>query len=232
VLALTSIFLLLVAQGLRAGVLQRKYMTGQKQLIEREQDLRKANAALERISQIDPLTNIANRRRFDIALDQAARRALREKKPIALLVIDVDYFKGINDVHGHSYGDVCLVSVARVLGQQAKRPYDLLARYGGDEFLLLLPDTGLPGAEAIAERVHKAISSLGLENQASPMGELLTVSVGLGVSDAEFKIGAAALMDLGDRALNEAKRRGRNQTWVQVPAGSPQLMSGAGGTRE
>lgn len=228
VLALTSIFLLLVAQGLEAGVLQRKYMTGQRQLIESEQDLRKANAALERISQIDPLTNIANRRRFDIALDQAARRAMREKKPIALLVIDLDFFKGINDVHGHSYGDVCLVSVTRVLGQQAKRPYDLLARYGGDEFLLLLPDTGLQGAEAVAERIHKAVASLGLENQASPMGELLTVSVGLGVSDAEFKIGAAALMDLADRALHEAKRKGRNQTCVHRPAGGPELVGGGG----
>lgn len=227
VLALSSIFLLLVAQGLEAGVLQRKYMMGQRQLIESEQDLRKANAALERISQIDPLTNIANRRRFDIALDQAARRAMREKKPISLLVIDLDFFKGINDVHGHSYGDVCLVSVARVLGNQAKRPYDLLARYGGDEFLLLLPDTGLQGAEAIAERIHKAVASLGLENQASPMGELLTVSVGVGVSDAEFKIGAAALMDLADRALYEAKRRGRNQTRVQMTEGGPELVGGA-----
>jgi diguanylate cyclase (GGDEF)-like protein len=228
VLALTSIFLLLVAQGVESGVLQRRYMLGQSLLIERELDLRKANGALERLSQIDPLTNIANRRRFDLALDQAGRRAVREKRPISLLIVDLDYFKGINDVHGHSYGDVCLVSMARMLGQQAKRPYDLLARYGGDEFLLLLPDTGADGATAIADRIHAAVAELGLENQASPMGERLTVSIGVGVSDAEFKIGGAALVDLADRALYEAKRRGRNQSCLQTPPGGPELVGGTG----
>lgn len=227
-LALASIFLLMLAQGLQFGVLQRRYMTGQILLEEREQDLRKANAALERQSQQDPLTNVANRRRFDIALDQAGRRALREKRPVALLLVDIDHFKGINDVHGHSYGDVCLVSVARTLGQQAKRPYDLLARYGGDEFFLLLPDTGARGAAAIAERIHLAIAALGLENHASPMAGRLTVSVGLGVSDGEFTIGAAALVDLADRALYEAKRQGRNQTCMRTPPGmGPELVGGA-----
>jgi len=230
-LALTSVFLLLLAQGLEAGVLQRRYMMGQVLLLEREQDLRKANAALENLAQIDPLTSIANRRRFDIALDQAARRALRQGKPIALLVIDLDHFKGVNDVHGHSYGDVCLVSVARVLGQQAKRPYDLLARYGGDEFLLLLPDTGAQGATLVAERIHAAIAILRLENRASPLSEHLTVSIGVGVSDDHFKIGASALVDLADRALYEAKRRGRNQTHMQMPEGTgPELVGGAHGT--
>jgi diguanylate cyclase (GGDEF)-like protein len=191
-LGLSSVFLLLVAQGLESGVLQRKFMTGQTHLLERERDLRAANASLEKLSQLDPLTNAPNRRRFDLALDQAARRAVRQKKPISLLVIDLDFFKGINDVHGHSYGDVCLVSVARLLGMQAKRPYDLLARYGGDEFFLLLPDTGARGAGAIADRIHDAIAKLGLENRASPFGGRLTVSVGVGVSDGEFRIGAAA----------------------------------------
>ncbi len=226
VLALSSVFLLLVAQGLVSGVLQRKFMTGQIQLLERERDLRAANASLEKLAELDPLTNVPNRRRFDQALDQAARRAVREKKPIALLVIDLDFFKGINDVHGHSYGDVCLVSVARLLGAQAKRPYDLLARYGGDEFFLLLPDTGARGATAISDRIHEAITKLGLENHASPLGGRLTVSVGVGVSDGEFRIGAAALVDLADRALYEAKRRGRNQTCLRTPLGGPELVSG------
>lgn len=225
-LALASIFLLLVAQGLEAGVLQRKYIIGQRQLIESERDLRKANSALERLSQLDPLTNTANRRRFDIALDQAGRRAVRQQRPVSLLIIDIDHFKGINDVHGHSYGDVCLVSVARVLGQQAQRPYDLLARYGGDEFLLLLPDTGSAGATAVADRVHKTIAALGLENQASGTGGHLTVSIGLGVSDSQFNTGAAGLVDLADRALYEAKRRGRNQTCLRTPEGGPELVQG------
>jgi diguanylate cyclase (GGDEF)-like protein len=228
VLALASIFLLLVVQGLEAGVLQRKYITGQTQLIDRERDLWEANAALEKLSQLDPLTNIANRRRFDLALDQAGRRALRQRKPISLLMIDLDFFKGINDAHGHSYGDVCLVSVARMLGLQARRPYDLLARYGGDEFFLLLPDTGAGGAAAIADRIHEAVGNMNLENRASPMGGRLTVSIGAGVSDAEFSIGAAALVDLADRALYEAKRLGRNQTCLRSPVSGPELVGNPG----
>jgi diguanylate cyclase (GGDEF)-like protein len=227
VLALGSIFLLLVVQGLESGVLQWKYLTGQTQLQERERDLWEANAALERLSQLDPLTNISNRRRFDLALDQAGRHAVRHKKPIALLIIDLDFFKGVNDVHGHSYGDVCLVSVARMLAMQAGRPYDLLARYGGDEFFLLLPDTGAHGAAAIADRIHAAVRKMDLENRASPMGGRLTVSVGAGVSDAEFRIGAAALVDLADRALYEAKKRGRNQTCLRTPVSGPELVGGA-----
>ncbi|MGO9436669.1 MAG: diguanylate cyclase domain-containing protein [Terracidiphilus sp.] len=226
VFALVSIFLLLVVQGLEAGVVQRKFLSGQALLLERERDLREANATLEKLSQLDPLTNIPNRRRFDEALDLAGRRAIRQKKPIALLVIDLDYFKGINNVHGHSYGDVCLVSVARMLGMQANRPYDLLARYGGDEFFLLLPDTGANGAAAIADRIHEAIKKMKLDNHASPLGGRLTVSVGAGVSDGEFRIGVAALVDLADRALYEAKRRGRNQTCVRTPVSGPELVGG------
>jgi diguanylate cyclase (GGDEF)-like protein len=212
---------------MESGVLQWKYLTGQTQLQERERDLWEANAALERLSQLDPLTNISNRRRFDLALDQAGRHAVRHKKPIALLIIDLDFFKGVNDVHGHSYGDVCLVSVARMLAMQAGRPYDLLARYGGDEFFLLLPDTGAHGAAAIADRIHAAVRKMDLENRASPMGGRLTVSVGAGVSDAEFRIGAAALVDLADRALYEAKKRGRNQTCLRTPVSGPELVGGA-----
>lgn len=228
ILALASIFLLLLAQGLEAGVLQRKFLTGQELLLERERALREANATLEKLSELDPLTNISNRRRFDAALDQAGRRAARQRKPIALLMVDVDYFKGINDVHGHGYGDVCLVSLARTLGMQAKRPYDLVARYGGDEFFLLLPDTGAHGAAAMADRIQAAVRKINLENRGSPIGGRLTVSVGAGVSDGEFRIGVAALVDLADRALLEAKRRGRNQSYLRTPVSGPELVGGSG----
>lgn len=230
VLALSSIFLLLVAQALEAGVLQRKYLAGQALLLERERDLLQVNSTLEKLSQLDPLTNLSNRRRFDAALDQAGRRALRQKKPISILIVDFDYFKDLNDQHGHSYGDLCLVSVARALGAQAKRPYDLVARYGGDEFYLLLPDTGANGAAAMADRIHAAIRSMELQNSASPVGGRFTVSVGAGVSDAEFRIGAAALVDLADRALLEAKKRGGGQTSIKTPVSGPELISGGAAT--
>jgi len=230
VLALSSIFLLLVAQALEAGVLQRKYLAGQALLLERERDLLQVTATLEKLSQLDPLTNLSNRRRFDAALEQAGRRAMRQKKPISILVVDFDYFKGLNDQHGHSYGDLCLVSVARALGAQTRRPYDLVARYGGDKFFILLPDTGANGAAAMADRIHAAIADMKLQNRASPVGGRFTVSVGAGVSDAEFRVGAAALIDLADRALLEAKRRGGGQTSVKTPVSGPELISGGATT--
>src|ERR1700728_1204777 len=118
------------------------------------------------------------------------------------------------------------------VGLQARRPYDLLARYGGDKFFLLLPDTGANGAAAIADRIHQAILSMNLENRASPLGGRLTVSVGAGVSDAEFRVGAAALVDLADRALYEAKRRGRNQTCLRSPVSGPELVGGSSSPSE
>jgi len=169
VLALGSVFLLLVVQGLEAGVLQRKYLTGQTQLQERERGPVGSECGVGKMSQIDPLTNVSNRRRFDLALDQAGRRAMREKKPIALLVIDLDFFKGVNDVHGHSYGDVCLVSVARMLGMQAGRPYDLL-RAMAETNSFCSADTGGHGAAAIADRIHAA-SQDGLETARRRWGD-------------------------------------------------------------
>jgi diguanylate cyclase (GGDEF)-like protein len=216
VLALLAIFLLLAIQGLQAGVLQLNYLTGRVQLLDREQELRTANATLQQLSLLDPLTGIANRRRFDAALDSAWRRAVRRKQTIALLIIDVDYFKAINDQHGHTYGDECLVRVARVLGKQTGRPDDLLARYGGDEFFLLLPDTDDRGAMVIAERIHAAIRVQAPVNYSSSPQGSLTVSIGAGVIGAQSGKDPAELVDVADRALYEAKRLGRNTTHLQT----------------
>jgi diguanylate cyclase (GGDEF)-like protein len=216
VLALTAIFLLLVIQGLHGGVLQLNYLTGRLLLLEREQELREANATLQQLSLLDPLTKIANRRRFDAALDRAWRRALRKKHRIALLIIDVDFFKSINDRHGHAYGDECLVTVARLVEQQAGRPDDLLARYGGDEFFLLLPDTEKHGAEVVANRVQTTIKAQAQASLASPFEGRLTVSIGAAVIDADANTDPAVLVDAADKALYEAKRLGRNQTHMQV----------------
>lgn len=216
-LGLSAIFVLLLIQGLQSGVLQLNYLTGQTQLLEREQELQTANAALKQLSQLDPLTSIPNRRRFDVALDETWRTAVRKKHSIALLIIDIDFFKGVNDLHGHPYGDQCIIAVAQILDRQAGRPYDLLARYGGDEFLLLLPDTGVNGANTVAERIHAAVSNLNLENRVSPFGGRLTVSIGIGIVDAKAGVAPDVLVDITDDALYEAKRLGRNQTFTRKP---------------
>lgn len=216
VMGLGAIFLLLLIQSLHAGVVQLNYLAGQSLLLEREQELRVANGELERLSMLDPLTGIPNRRRFDAAFEEAWRRAMRKRTPVALMIIDVDYFKGINDLHGHSYGDECLVTVARIVGKQAQRPDDLLARYGGDEFVLLLPETDTRGASAVASRIHAAMERLALVNGASPFEHRITASIGIGVGDAKQGTSAAWLLDSADRALYEAKRLGRNQTCTRL----------------
>jgi diguanylate cyclase (GGDEF)-like protein len=211
VLALSAIFLLLLTQSLHAGVVQINYLASQDLLLERERQLRDANVNLERISLLDPLTGIPNRRRFTAALDDAWRRSLRSKMPIAVLMIDLDFFKGINDLHGHAYGDECLVKVTRALGQQIRRTDDLLARYGGEEFVVLLSETGEQGAKAVAERMHAAVAELKVPNDASPYERRLTISIGIGVSSPRLGVNPAALVEVADRALYEAKHLGRNR---------------------
>jgi diguanylate cyclase (GGDEF)-like protein len=218
VLALSAMFLLLVIQSLHAGVVQLNYLASRDQLLEREKELREANVNLERISLQDPLTGIPNRRRFTAALETAWRRSLRSKMQIAVLMIDVDYFKGINDLHGHAYGDECLATIARALGRQVHRLDDLLARYGGEEFVVLLSETGEEGAMAVAERMHTAVAELGVLNNASPFEGRLTVSVGIGVSSPILGVNPAALVEIADRALYEAKHLGRNRICAKTLA--------------
>lgn len=218
VLGLAAVFVLLLIQSMHAGVVQLSYVTTQSLLLKRELELENANANLELLSMLDPLTGIPNRRRFDDAFDTAWKRGLRKLEPLALLIIDLDFFKDINDLYGHTYGDECLVSVARALEQQAQRPDDLLARYGGDEFILLLPDTNASGAMEVAQQMHEAIRLLAAENSASPFGGLLTITVGIGVGQAEIAADPIALIDVADQALYQAKQMGRNRTCTRSSA--------------
>jgi diguanylate cyclase (GGDEF)-like protein len=213
VLGLSAIFIVLAIQGIHAAVVQLNYLTGRNLLLEREQDLRTANVALRQMSLEDPLTHIANRRRFDAALEIAWRGGTRRQQPLALLMIDVDFFKGVNDLHGHSYGDECLVLIARILNQQAHRPDDVVARLGGEEFVLLLPDTDVSGAAKVADRLLEAIRSLDVINQASPFDKKLTVSIGLAtVNHPQAGVDPTVLVDCADQALYDAKHQGRNRT--------------------
>jgi diguanylate cyclase (GGDEF)-like protein len=169
------------------------------------------NAVLRQMSMEDPLTHIANRRRFETDLEHSWRRGVRKRQPVALLMIDVDFFKGVNDLHGHSYGDECLVKIARMMKEHARRPDDIVARLGGEEFVLLLPDTDSAGAEAVAARLQEGIRDLGVINQASPLEKKLTISIGIGsVIEPQAGVDPAALVDCADEALYAAKHQGRN----------------------
>ena len=211
----TASFSLLVLQSLHAGAVQLNYVKVQSLLLKREKELQSANVAMEKLSMLDPLTAVPNRRRFDTVFDEAWRRAIRKKTPIALLIIDVDFFKGINDLHGHKYGDECLVAVARILRQEAGRPDDLLARYGGDEFALLLPETNGDGAMVVAERMHTAIHLLRAANDASPFQGFLTITIGIGAGVFEIGSDQAMLIEVADQALYQAKNMGEIEPFFQ-----------------
>lgn len=169
---------------------------------------------LERLSQEDGLTGIANRRNFDRALDKALRRAARFGEPLGLGLIDVDHFKLYNDHYGHGAGDEALRQVAGVLASVARRPYDLAARYGGEEFVLLLPDCHDIGT--VLQDACSAVAALKLPHVTSPTAPCLTISCG-GLAATPTTETSQALLALCDKALYEAKRAGRNRCVIFAP---------------
>ena len=197
-------------------------MEAQRALLESQEQLREVNAMLNELSVRDGLTGLYNRRHFDGALETEWRRAARAKKPISLLMIDVDCFKAMNDGYGHQRGDACLRNMARVLEEHPHRGYDVVARYGGEEFALLLPGADAYAARAVAESVRAAVQALGIENHGSTVGDVVTVSVGVCCAIPEVGEGAESLVRRADDALYAAKRLGRNRvetaTKVALPA--------------
>jgi diguanylate cyclase (GGDEF)-like protein/PAS domain S-box-containing protein len=169
-----------------------------------------ANRRLRALAGEDGLTGLANRRAFDDALMREHRRAKREKKNLALVMIDVDRFKAFNDRYGHLAGDDCLRKIAGVLLTALRRPGDLAARYGGEEFAALLPDTDEEGAARVAERIRAAVVGLAVGHDASP-SNFVTISAGVaGLNEIERQGEAEALVRAADQALYRAKRDGRD----------------------
>ena len=165
---------------------------------------------LERLSLTDALTELPNRRAFEQAFQAEWRRAEREALPISVLMIDIDHFKGYNDSLGHPAGDRCLWLVARALSRVARRPYDLAARLGGEEFALLLPNTEPPGAARMAEKVRAAIADLRITHPKASRG-FVTISVGVATGyPGAATLNPAFLVDRADQALYRAKQSGRN----------------------
>lgn len=163
------------------------------------------------LSRQDGLTGLANRRTLDESLEQEWLRSRRTGKPMALLFIDIDRFKNYNDLYGHQAGDEVLMAVARSIARCLKRPADIAARFGGEEFVLILPETGIPGAEHVAEQVHKEVRALRINHQGSEHG-ILTVSIGYACNNGGRVTSAQELIREADAALYRAKERGRNQT--------------------
>ncbi|MFP3563913.1 diguanylate cyclase [Paraburkholderia sp. SIMBA_030] len=169
-----------------------------------------AEAELSVLARTDGLTGLNNRRTFEEHAEEEWRRAQRNKWPLSALLIDVDSFKGFNDLYGHSAGDDALIGVARCIAQNVRRPGDTAARYGGEEFSVLLPDTDELGAADIAEQIRAAVQALQKRHVASSH-HVLTVSIGIACTKDQAFATSRALMDAADEALYEAKDAGRNR---------------------
>lgn len=189
------------------------------QVLAQQQALQTANAQLERLSQTDGLTQLANRRQFDSALAREHAHCRRTGAPLSLLMIDVDQFKRVNDDYGHAKGDDCLRAVARALERGVTRATDLAARYGGEEFACLLPNTDLESACAVAERIRAEVEALGLNN-AHAAAPHLTVSIGVAtLQGGEYS--ETELVVRADAELYAAKQAGRNRVCTTVLGPTP-----------
>jgi len=181
----------------------------EQRVAERTAQLEDANRKLATLSITDGLTGLANRRHFDEVLRTECARAMRSSQPLAVIMLDVDYFKKYNDRYGHQAGDACLIRVAQALAAGMRRASDLTARYGGEEFSIVLPNTGADEAREIGEALRGAIEALAIDHAGAAAAQV-TISVGVAIQSGPDAADPDALMRLADAALYRAKGAGRN----------------------
>tara|TARA_Y100001934_G_scaffold105473_1_gene129717 strand:- start:96 stop:1316 length:1221 start_codon:yes stop_codon:yes gene_type:complete len=193
-------------------VRDRLLFFNQRQLLRQQQRTQALAERLHRLSREDSLTGLANRRYFDEALDREWRRCQRDEQPLTIMLVDVDCFKAYNDHYGHLQGDKCLQQLSDELRRFGRRGGDLVARFGGEEFVMLYPGTGEGDALQLASRLCRSIRALALPHVGNPGPGEVTVSVGVAVFTPGPNRTARALLDAADRALYQAKQSGRD-TW-------------------
>jgi diguanylate cyclase (GGDEF)-like protein len=171
---------------------------------------------LQRLSALDGLTGLANRRQFDTVLAREWRRACRNNLDLSVILIDLDYFKLYNDTYGHLAGDDCLQAVARAFSLVVHRPGDLVARYGGEEFVIILPETPAKGALTVANKIQREVARLKLKHSASEVSDIVTISIGITSYPPKNEDGnPSILVAAADTALYRAKAAGRNRVEIQ-----------------
>lgn len=189
--------------GFRSALLQSRFLQA-------ESALEEARDRLEEMVLQDGLTGIPNRRCFDQRLNHEWNRAHRSRRPLSLLLIDVDYFKQVNDTHGHLVGDECLRHIAQTLRSVLHRTGDLVARYGGEEFAILLPETDASGARNVADYMRAALAESAPPHTPASLCPI-TISIGIATWEANYDSGPGLLFDTADRALYHAKKNGRDR---------------------
>lgn len=193
-------------------------------IAEMRDQLNRLNAELESLSKLDGLTQILNRRTFNELAQQQWLAAARKQQPVSVLMIDVDHFKLYNDHYGHPAGDACLKKVTEAIKSCLHRPTDLLGRFGGEEFIVLLPETDVNGAFKVADAINKAVLNTQLRHDVAPSHHLVTVSVGGASCNLTNGHTLEELIKTADRALYKAKRSGRNRALVDEVATHPTLL--------
>jgi len=203
----------------RRGRRELKALNAQLQDINAElegknRQLQAQERALLELSLRDALTGVANRRRFDEALHAEWRHGVRERQPLSLIMLDIDHFKDFNDCYGHLAGDSCLRAVASTLQDGVHRPRDLLARFGGEEFAVLLPNTDATGAHVLAEELRQRVEVLHIAHDRSAVATVVTLSLGIKTLVPDESSSITELLSGADAALYLAKQRGRNRVSV------------------
>ncbi len=166
---------------------------------------------LRTIALIDGLTGVANRRQFEQVLPVSWSQCAREKQPLTVILLDIDFFKHFNDTYGHTEGDVCLRLVAQKIHDTVNRPYDLVARFGGEEFICILPNTDLIGGTYVAQQIVDSIVSLKIPHINSSISAFVTISAGVSSVVPEYDMSSTTLIEEADKQLYIAKDRGRNR---------------------
>lgn len=188
--------------GLLTDITERKQI---------EEDLKAANERLTHQANFDELTQIANRRYFNLYAIRTWKKAIHAQQSLSLVLADIDFFKKYNDHYGHLQGDICLFQVAQVISAATQREDDLAARYGGEEFVLLFPNTMEQGVRQIIEKLQHNLNLLQLEHKMSPVKPVITLSLGVVAGIPHENITLEQALNLADEALYEAKSKGRNQ---------------------
>ncbi|KAB1442219.1 diguanylate cyclase domain-containing protein [Pseudodesulfovibrio senegalensis] len=177
----------------------------------RERELERLTAELQELSHHDGLTGVPNRRWLDATLEKEWKRALREEKPLSIMITDIDFFKNYNDSLGHLQGDSCLKGVAECIRRSIRRPADFMARYGGEEFMVVLPDTTSKGAQSVAVLIQYNLERSDIAHPASTISDRITVSTGIATATPSADSNPQDLVALADKMLYQAKNKGRNR---------------------
>lgn len=176
--------------------------------------LKEANEKLHTLSSTDGLTGIPNRRSFDTILEREILRAQRNKSPLSLALGDIDFFKPYNDLYGHTEGDACLQQVANAFTKVLKRPGDIVARYGGEEYGFILPNTPETWSKLISEKLRTSVESLQIPHSQSKVSEYVTMSIGIVTAVPDGNQSPKDYINAADKALYQAKHDGRNRVAV------------------